>query len=150
MTRSTEDSVKPTAAKSKVKEKFRHKLKNHMEIQSISQTRMEELSGVDQKVISNILNKPTSRPTFENVVRLARALNLPIEYFANDEMEEPPPDTKMSQEEVRVMKAAASVGLEESEWLLKAVKGVPFEAVKKALLADKLVSAAGTVHAKDR
>lgn len=50
--------------------------------QGIQQADLARMTGLSTAVISQIVSGTTKNPLFENVTKIARALNVPLDYLA--------------------------------------------------------------------
>jgi len=64
---------------------FREFLKDEMEYQGLTTRALSEKSGVSKRTIDNYLKKNPQEPSVSNAYKLAKALNVSIEYLLTGE-----------------------------------------------------------------
>lgn len=115
------------------------KLKNLMNDRGLNGQKLARLSQVSDSEISRIL-QGKSRPGLDNALRLALALNVSLDYLANDELEVAPPEPAdtVSPEERKVLSITQKVGTPESLTILEIVGFLGYEAAMSRLVGAKL------------
>ncbi len=64
---------------------FREFLKDEMEYQGLTARALSEKSGVSKRTIDNYLKKNPQEPSVSNAYKIAKALNVSIEYLLTGE-----------------------------------------------------------------
>ena len=64
---------------------FREFLKDEMEYQGLTARALSEKSGVSKRTIDNYLKKKPQEPSVSNAYKIAKALNVSIEYLLTGE-----------------------------------------------------------------
>ncbi len=64
---------------------FREFLKDEMEYQGLTTRALSEKSGVSKRTIDNYLKKNPQEPSVSNAYKIAKALNVSIEYLLTGE-----------------------------------------------------------------
>ena len=116
------------------------KLKNLMNERGLNGQKLARLSRVSDSEISRIL-QGKSRPGLDNAVRLALALNVSLDYLANDELDVTPPEPAdtISPEERKVLSMIQKVGTPESLTILEIVGFLGYEIAMSRLVGAKPV-----------
>ncbi|HKM55185.1 MAG TPA: helix-turn-helix transcriptional regulator [Isosphaeraceae bacterium] len=114
------------------------KLKNLMNDRGLNGQKLARLSQVSDSEISRIL-QGKSRPGLDNALRLALALNVSLDYLANDELDVAPaePADTISPDERKVLSIAQKVGTPESLTILEIVGFLGYEAAMSRLVGAK-------------
>src|SRR6516165_12762048 len=96
------------------------KLKNLMNNRGLNGQKLARLSQVSDSEISRIL-QGKSRPGLDNAFRLAKAVNVTLDYLADDSLDaEPPqPADHLTPDERRLLTIAQKVGFSEALTLLE-------------------------------
>ena len=114
------------------------KLKNLMNDRGLNGQKLARLSQVSDSEISRILHGQ-SRPGLDNALRLALALNVSLDYLANDDLDvaHPEPADTISPEERKVLSIAQKVGTTDSLTILEIVRLLGYEAAMSRLVGAK-------------
>ncbi|MFZ5826520.1 MAG: helix-turn-helix domain-containing protein [Bacillota bacterium] len=67
---------------------MRDRLRRRMDALDLNQTRLSEISGISQGIISQILNNKQQSLSAENLRRLSQALQVPVVYWLTDSIPE--------------------------------------------------------------
>src|SRR6516164_7120812 len=99
------------------------KLKNLMNSKGLNGQRLARISQVSDSEISRIL-QGKSRPGLDNALRLALALNVSLDYLANDELDHMPPEPvdTLSPEERKILSITHKIGIPETLAILENVR----------------------------
>jgi hypothetical protein len=71
--------------------RFREKLRKRVAELKLNKTRASRDAGLPPSTISSYLAKPDSLPRLDIALRIARAIDVPLEWLADDEQDWPPP-----------------------------------------------------------
>jgi transcriptional regulator with XRE-family HTH domain len=114
------------------------KLKNLMNDRGLNGQKLARLSQVSDSEISRIL-QGKSRPGLDNALRLALALNVSLDYLANDKLEVEPPEPAdtLSPEERKVLSITQKVGAPETLAILENVRFLGYEVAMSRLVGAK-------------
>lgn len=101
----------------------------------MSQQALAQKSGVSDSEISRLLNGQSKRPGLHNILRLARALGVSLDFLADDQMGSDPRSAldALSADERDLLDRARSLGLREVEMLLDAARVLGFEVAIRRL-----------------
>ena len=102
--------------------------------------KLARLSQVSDSEISRIL-QGKSRPGLDNAFRLARAVNVTLDYLADDSLDaEPPqPADHLSPEERRLLTVAQKIGPSEVLTLLENIRFLGYDVAMSRLVGGKPV-----------
>jgi transcriptional regulator with XRE-family HTH domain len=114
------------------------KLKNLMNDRGLNGQKLARLSQVSDSEISRIL-QGKSRPGLDNALRLAVALNVSLDYLANDQLDVEPPEPAdtLSPEERKVLSITQKVGIPETLAILENVRFLGYEVAMSRLVGAK-------------
>ena len=121
---------------------FTHKLKDklltEMARKGLNGQKLAMKSDVSDSEISRILSG-RSTPGLENAYRLARAVNVSLDYLADDQLEADPSTNSdpLSLEERRVLDLAQRVGLVRAILLLENISFIGYEMAMQRLLGAR-------------
>ncbi|WP_158633709.1 helix-turn-helix domain-containing protein [Tautonia sociabilis] len=95
----------------------------------LSQQALSQKSGVSDSEISRLLNGQSKRPGLHNILRLARALEVSLDYLADDELATDPRTgvDPLSGDERHLLDRARQIGLREVEMILDATRVLGFD-----------------------
>jgi transcriptional regulator with XRE-family HTH domain len=102
--------------------------------------KLARLSQVSDSEISRIL-QGKSRPGLDNAFRLAKAVNVTLDYLADDSLDtEPPqPADHLTPEERRIMTIAQKIGQDEVLTLLENIRFLGYDVAMSRLVGGKPV-----------
>ena len=124
--RATDQAHQDSIRKTKLDEKlYRRMVQLGMTQQGLSQK-----SGVSDSEISRLLNGQSKRPGLHNILRLARALDVSLDYLADDDAAtdpRPPSAQELSPVEREMVERVRSLGFREVEMLLDAIRILGFD-----------------------
>jgi len=118
--------------------KLDEKLHKQMLLKGLNGQKLARLSQVSDSEISRIL-AGKSLPGLENAFRLAKAVELSLDYLADDSLENDPAKVVdvTSELERSVLRSARELGAREAERLLEMVRFVGYEVAMRRLLDAK-------------
>jgi transcriptional regulator with XRE-family HTH domain len=121
-------------------QRLKDKLLTEMTRQGLNGQRLAQRSKVSDSEISRILSGQ-STPGLENAFRLARAVDVSLDFLADDELETDPlkAGDVVSTEERRILDLAQRLGLARAAHLLENITFVGYEIAMQRLLAAKPV-----------
>jgi transcriptional regulator with XRE-family HTH domain len=95
----------------------------------MSQQALAQKSGVSDSEISRLLNGQSKRPGLHNILRLARALDVSLDFLADDELGADPRSAadSLPAAERELLDRARSIGFREVEMLLDATRILGFD-----------------------
>jgi transcriptional regulator with XRE-family HTH domain len=101
----------------------------------MSQQALAQKSGVSDSEISRLLNGQSKRPGLHNILRLARALDVSLDFLADDELGTDPRSNSdaLSSAERELLDRAQSIGFREVEMLLDATRILGFDVAIRRL-----------------
>lgn len=102
--------------------------------------RLARVSGVSDSEISRIL-QGKSRPGLDNAMRLAKAVNVSLDYLANDSFEDEPvpPGGTLTPDERRVLALCEKLGAAEALAILENARFLGYEVAMARLVGAKPV-----------
>ena len=103
----------------------------------LSQQALAQKSGVSDSEISRLLKGQSKRPGLQNIFRLARALEVSVDYLADDRLVADPhsPRESCPSAEQELLERARSIGLREVRMILDATRILGFETAIRRLYA---------------
>jgi transcriptional regulator with XRE-family HTH domain len=121
-------------------QRLKDKLLTEMARQGLNGQRLAQRSKVSDSEISRILSGQ-STPGLENAFRLARAVEVSLDFLADDELENDPLKAAdvVSSDERRILDLAQRLGLSRAMLLLENISFVGYETAMQRLLAAKPV-----------
>jgi transcriptional regulator with XRE-family HTH domain len=109
-----------------VEMEFRNKLRIAREKQRLSQDALGKLAGESQSRIAR-WEAGTGEPGPAQLLRLARALGVSLDYLADDALDEPPPATEQrSEADAMILALAKTWGYERAARRLQVIQPPPF------------------------
>jgi transcriptional regulator with XRE-family HTH domain len=116
-------------------QKLKDKLLTEMTRQGLNGQRLAQRSKVSDSEISRILSGQ-STPGLENAFRLARAVNVSVDFLADDSLDADPltATDSVSPDERRVLDVVEQLGLTRAILLLENIRYIGFETSMKRLL----------------
>jgi transcriptional regulator with XRE-family HTH domain len=119
---------------------LKDKLQMLMARYGLNGQKLARLSQVSDSEISRIL-QGKSRPGLDNAFRLAKAVNVSLDYLADDSLDaEPPqPADHLTPEERRLLTIAQKVGYSEVLTLLENIRFLGYEVAMSRLVGGKPV-----------
>lgn len=92
----------------------KEKILAKIEAQGVSQEALAKKAGVSAHVVSNYLTERTKRPTWELICKLAKATGLPLEFLADDSLEDESEyeSSAVSEEDMAILVAVRRMGYE--------------------------------------
>jgi transcriptional regulator with XRE-family HTH domain len=119
---------------------LKDKLQMLMARYGLNGQKLARLSQVSDSEISRIL-QGKSRPGLDNAFRLAKAVNVSLDYLADDSLDtEPPqPADHLAPEERRLLSIAQKVGYGEALTLLENIRFLGYEVAMSRLVGGKPV-----------
>jgi transcriptional regulator with XRE-family HTH domain len=114
------------------------KLKHLMHAKGLNGQRLSRLSQVSDSEISRIL-QGKSRPGLDNALRLARALEVSLDYLADDKIDSEPADSGdvFTTDERKVMVLTQKIGGAETLAILENVRFLGYETAMSRLVGAK-------------
>lgn len=118
--------------------KLEEKIYRLMLLRGLNQQKLSQLAQVSDSEISRLLNGQSKRPGLNSVFRLARALEVSVDFLADDELEADPHQQgdPLSRDERDVLDRARSLGLRNALMVLDASKILGFETAIRRLYAS--------------
>ena len=115
--------------------KLDEKLYRRMVQLGLTQQALSLRAGVSDSEVSRLLNGQSKRPGLHNILRLARALGVSVDYLADDELEDDPliPDAPIGDEEREVVERSRSLGFRDVLKVLDAVRILGFDVAIRRL-----------------
>jgi transcriptional regulator with XRE-family HTH domain len=95
---------------------FSEKLEKMIAEKGITQTALARETGIDQSAIS-AMTLGKRRPYMDQALLLARALGVPLDYLADDSMDEPPPTTELGEVAIAILDLVEALDLDKREAL---------------------------------
>jgi transcriptional regulator with XRE-family HTH domain len=119
---------------------LKHKLKHLMNARGLNGQRLARLSQVSDSEISRIL-QGKSRPGLDNALRLARALEVSLDYLADDRIDSEPasPADAFSPDERKILSLGQKLGVPETVAILENVRFLGYETAMSRLVGAKPV-----------
>ncbi|WP_182830369.1 helix-turn-helix domain-containing protein [Tautonia rosea] len=111
------------------------KLDRRMLQLGLSQQALAQKSGVSDSEVSRLLKGQSKRPGLPNILRLARALEVSVDFLADDSLQDDPhtePVSLPSQEQA-LLELARTIGSREVEMILDATRILGFETAIRRL-----------------
>jgi transcriptional regulator with XRE-family HTH domain len=117
---------------------LKFKLKNLMNARGLNGQKLARLSRVSDSEISRIL-QGKSRPGLDNALRLAQALEVSLDYLADDslDVEPPAPADAHSPDERKALGLVQKIGLPEALTILENVRFLGYEVAMSRLVGAK-------------
>jgi transcriptional regulator with XRE-family HTH domain len=117
---------------------LKEKLQMLMARNGLNGQKLARRSQVSDSEISRIL-QGKSRPGLDNAFRLAKSVNVSLDYLADDELDtEPPrPADHVTPEERRVLTVAEKIGYHEALTLLENIRFLGYEVAMSRLVGGK-------------
>jgi transcriptional regulator with XRE-family HTH domain len=118
--------------------KLKDKLQMLMNRRSLNGQKLARLSQVSDSEISRIL-QGKSRPGLDNAFRLAKAVNVSLDYLADDsvEVDATQPADLLSSEERKILTLAQRIGCAEVLAILENVRFLGYEVAMSRLIGAK-------------
>jgi transcriptional regulator with XRE-family HTH domain len=118
--------------------KLKDKLQMLMNRQSLNGQKLARLSHVSDSEISRIL-QGKSRPGLDNAFRLARAVNVSLDFLADDslEVDAAEPAEHLSSDERRILALSQRIGSSEVIAILENVRFLGYEAAMSRLVGAR-------------
>jgi transcriptional regulator with XRE-family HTH domain len=119
---------------------LKDKLQTLMAHNRLNGQKLARMSRVSDSEISRIL-QGKSRPGLDNAFRLAKALNVSLDYLADDELDIDPAETSDSRmlEEQKVLSSAQKIGYSEVLTLLEIIRSLGYDQSLNRLVGGKPV-----------
>lgn len=119
--------------------KFEEKLRKEMLLKGFNQQKLARLSGVSDSEVSRILSGK-SQPGLENALKIARAVDVSLDYLTDDTLTEDPRRAapKGSAWDAEILELAGEVGHRDSVQLLLACRVLGFEVAIRRLLGAEM------------
>ncbi len=119
---------------------LKQKLKNLMNARGLNGQRLARLSRVSDSEISRIL-QGKSRPGLDNALRLARALEVSLDYLADDTIDNEPcePVDDFSNDERKILNLSQKIGSPDAVTILETVRFLGYETAMSRLVGAKPV-----------
>jgi len=104
--------------------KLEEKLYKQMILLNLTQQALARKAGVSDSEVSRLLHGQSKRPGLQNVARLAKALEVSLDYLADDSLDEDPfgPATALSDAERALLDRARELGIREALMVLDATR----------------------------
>lgn len=101
----------------------------------LSQQALAQKSGVSDSEVSRLLKGQSKRPGLHNILRLARALDVSVDFLADDTLQDDPFQDLPSAppEEEAVLELVRSIGSREVSMILDATRILGFETAIRRL-----------------
>ncbi|MFO0891810.1 MAG: helix-turn-helix transcriptional regulator [Isosphaeraceae bacterium] len=114
------------------------KLKHLMGLKGLNGQRLARLSQVSDSEISRIL-QGKSRPGLDNALRLARALEVSLDYLADDKLDSEPsgPVDVVSDDERKILNLSQKIGMRDTVTILENVRFLGYEAAMSRIVGAK-------------
>src|SRR4051812_32449354 len=114
------------------------KLKHLMTAKGLNGQRLARLSQVSDSEISRIL-QGKSRPGLDNALRLARALEISLDYLADDTIDSEPagPADAFAADERKALALCQKIGIAEAVAILENVRFLGYETAMSRLVGAK-------------
>lgn len=90
--------------------RFSEKLDKLIDLRHTNQSELSRKTGIAQSAISD-MTRGERRPYMDQSLLLARALDVPLDYLADDSLDEPPP-ASISEWEKKVWEVVKEIGAE--------------------------------------
>jgi transcriptional regulator with XRE-family HTH domain len=121
--------------------KLKDKLQMLMTRQSLNGQKLARLSQVSDSEISRIL-QGKSRPGLDNAFRLARAVNVSLDFLADDslDVDAAEPAEHLSSDERRILALSQRIGSSEVIAILENVRFLGYEAAMSRLVGARAAS----------
>ncbi len=118
--------------------KLKDKLQILMNRHSLNGQKLARLSQVSDSEISRIL-QGKSRPGLDNAFRLAKAVNVSLDYLADDslDMDASQPADLLSPEERKILNLVQKIGASETLAILENVRFLGYEVAMSRLIGAK-------------
>ncbi|HWE40311.1 MAG TPA: helix-turn-helix transcriptional regulator [Isosphaeraceae bacterium] len=123
--------------------KFRDKLYHQIVMKGYRQKKLSEISGVSDSEISRLLRGDPDRgpfPGLVNAFRLARALEVSLDFLADDNLDHDPlkPPAPVAPEERELVELASTIGFREARRLLENAQILGYEVAIRRLLGAEM------------
>jgi transcriptional regulator with XRE-family HTH domain len=117
---------------------LKEKLQMLMARNGLNGQKLARRSQVSDSEISRIL-QGKSRPGLDNAFRLAKSVNVSLDYLADDELDTEPPQPvdHVTPEERRVLTVAEKIGYHEALTLLENIRFLGYEVAMSRLVGGK-------------
>jgi transcriptional regulator with XRE-family HTH domain len=114
---------------------LKSKLKNLMNAKGLNGQKLARLSQVSDSEISRIL-QGKSRPGLDNALRLAQALDVSLDYLADDQLDSEPPEPAdaLSPDERRLLGIVQKIGCSEVVTILENLRFLGYEVAMSRLV----------------
>lgn len=111
------------------------KLDRRMLELGFSQQALAQKSGVSDSEVSRLLKGQSKRPGLHNILRLARALEVSVDYLADDSLQDDPCAElpAIPSEEAALLDLVRTIGSREVEMILDATRILGFETAIRRL-----------------
>ena len=111
------------------------KLYQRMVQLGLTQQALSLRAGVSDSEVSRLLNGQSKRPGLHNILRLARALNVSVDYLADDALEDDPlvPDEPIGDDERQVVERSRALGFRDVLMILDAVRILGYDVAIRRL-----------------
>ncbi len=139
--------------------RFEEKLRKQMLLKGFNQQKLAKLSQVSDSEVSRILGGK-SQPGLENALRLARAVEVSLDYLSDDELDDEPRPAaaEMDPNEREILDLAHQIGVRQTRRVLETAAELGYEVAIRRLLEMKPLIEVGdpsrqlgaNVSAKDR
>ncbi len=118
--------------------RFAEKLLDQMRAKGLNQQRLARISKVSDSEVSRIVTGK-SNPGLENAFRLARAVEVSLDFLADDELQADPihpSAVEFSDAERELLEVAEAIGYSQACRILENVRIVGYETAMRRLLLD--------------
>lgn len=118
--------------------RFAEKLLDQMRAKGLNQQRLARISKVSDSEVSRIVTGK-SNPGLENAFRLARAVEVSLDFLADDELQADPihpSAVEFSHAERELLEVAEAIGHSQAGRILENVRIVGYETAMRRLLLD--------------
>jgi transcriptional regulator with XRE-family HTH domain len=112
--------------------RFEEKLRREMLLKGFNQQKLARASGVSDSEVSRIL-AGKSQPGLENALKLSRAVDVSLDYLADDSRESDSARAAESPWERELLDLAAEVGVQKAAQLLMAARTLGFDLALRRL-----------------
>ncbi|MEW4569192.1 helix-turn-helix transcriptional regulator [Tautonia sp. JC769] len=111
------------------------KLDRRMVQLGLSQQALAQKSGVSDSEVSRLLKGQSKRPGLHNILRLARALDVSVDFLADDTLHDDPRDDRpaIPPEDEALLELARAIGNREVAMILDATRILGFETAIRRL-----------------
>ncbi|WZO99044.1 helix-turn-helix transcriptional regulator [Isosphaeraceae bacterium EP7] len=118
--------------------KLAEKLYKHMHALGMNQQKLARVSGISDSEVSRVMSGK-SQPGLENAWKLAKALNVSVDFLADDKLDEDPGVARpgasaLPEAEEQLLKIARQVGLFQAAQVLGLLRFIDFDVAMRRLV----------------